>query len=300
MRGHRLQTGQLQGEVGTPGNPRFTYEEAARNQRSGRGLTLYAGKDIVQQEGDELVSRSGPKLKQLRLHVEESKLPLLPQGILPRGWDAPLGCPWALMDCPADQVPQIPSAHGQPRVTVAVLISFPPEPLYFPDMAHMDCAVQVWKKALQRRPVGMSEETHKDRRLKSAGTTYGHLSPPGYLHSVPVQEALKETRWVDFHEGRWGNRENPRAPEGDVRPAPAKETAPAEEQPAATTSRSALSQRSVIRSVSVTKVSSRETLGSGTLQIVILTSGTDSSEDEMNVPVSPPRLPSSHDLSTDP
>ncbi len=294
-----FETGQLQGEVGTPGNPWYAYEEAAHNRRSGRSLTLYAGRDIVQQEGDELISRSGPKLKQLRLHVEESKLPLLPQGILPGGWDA-LGRPWALMDCPADQVPQVPSAHGQPRVTVAVLISFPPEPLYFPDMAHMDCAVRVWKKASQRRPVGMSEETHKDGRLKSAGTTYGRLSLQGYRHSVPVQEALKETRWADFREGRWGNRENPRAPEGDVRPTPAQETAPTEEQPVATAPRSALSQRSVSRSVSVTKTSSRETLASGTLQIVILMNGTDSLKEQMDVPTSPPRLPGPRGLSTNP
>ncbi len=235
------ETGQLWGEVGTPENPRFTYEEAAHNRRSGRDLTLYVGEDIVRQEGDELVNRSRPKLKRLRLAVEESKLPLLPQGVLPGGWDA-LGRPWALMDCPTDQVPQIPSARGQPRVTVAVLVSFPPEPLYFPDMAHMDCAVRVWKKASQRLPVGMSEETHKDGRLKSAGTTYGRLSLPGYRHSVPVQEALKETRWADFLEGRWGNRENPWAPEGDVRPAPAEEMATSEKWPTVTTSRSGLSQ----------------------------------------------------------
>ncbi len=78
--------GQLQGEVGTPENPRFTYEEAVHNRRSGRGLTLYVGEDTVQPESDELVKRSGPKLKQLRLTVEESKLPLLPQGVLPGGW----------------------------------------------------------------------------------------------------------------------------------------------------------------------------------------------------------------------
>ncbi len=106
-----FETGQLRGEIGTPENPRFTYEEAVHNRRSGRDLTLYAGEDIVQQEGGELVNRSGPKLKQLRLSVEESKLPLLPQGVLPGGWDA-LGRPWALMDCPAEQIPQIPSTHG--------------------------------------------------------------------------------------------------------------------------------------------------------------------------------------------
>ena len=103
-----FETGQLRGEIE---NPRFTYEEAVHNRRSGRDLTLYAGEDIVQQEGGELVNRSGPKLKQLRLSVEESKLPLLPQGVLPGGWDA-LGRPWALMDCPAEQIPQIPSTHG--------------------------------------------------------------------------------------------------------------------------------------------------------------------------------------------
>ncbi len=98
-----FETGQLQGEVGTPENPLFIYKEAVHNRWSGRTMTLYVGEDIVQQEGDELINRSGPKLKQLRLDVKESKLPLLPQGILPGGWDA-LGCPWALMDCPVDQV----------------------------------------------------------------------------------------------------------------------------------------------------------------------------------------------------
>ncbi len=203
------------GEVGTSENPRFTYEEAVHNRKSGRGLTLYVGEDIVQQEGDELVKRSGPKLKRLRMAVEESKLPLLPQGVLPGGWDA-LGQPWDLMDCPAEQVPLITSAHDHSRMTVAVLVSFPPELLYFPDVIHMDRAIRVWKKASQKSPVGMREETHKDGRLKSTGVTYGRLSLPGYRHSVPVQEALKEARWPDFHAGHWGNRENPPAPEGDV------------------------------------------------------------------------------------
>ncbi len=294
-----FETGQLRGEVGTPENPRFTYEEAVHNRRGGRTLTLYVGENIVQQEGDELISRSGPKLKQLRLDVEESKLPLLPQWILPGGWDA-LGRPWALLDCTVDQVPQIPSAHGQPRVTVAVLVSFPPEPLYFPDRGHMDCKIRVWKKAKQRRPGRDERGDTSGWTLKSAVTTYGRLALPGYRHSVPVQEALKEARSADFSEGRWGNRENSRAPDGDVRPAPTQETAPTEEQPTATTFWSALSQRSVSRSVSVRKTSSWETLASGTLRIVIPTSGTDRSEEEMDVPTSPPRLPGPQGLSTDP
>ncbi len=165
-----FETGQLQGELGTPENPGFTYEEAVHNRRSGRAMTLYMGEDIVQQEGDELIHRSGPKLKQLLMDVEESKLPLLPQGMLPGGWDV-LGRPWPLMDCHAEQVPRIPSAHDQPRVTVAVLVSFPPEPLYFPNKKHMECALRVWKKAKQRRPAGLEEETHKEGSLKSAIVT---------------------------------------------------------------------------------------------------------------------------------
>ncbi len=58
------------------------------------------------------------------------------------------------------------------------------------------------------------------------------------------------------------------------------EIVPTGEQPAANTSRSALSHRPVNRSVSVTTISSRETLASGTLWIVIPTSGTDSSEEK--------------------
>ncbi len=197
------------------------------------------------------------------------------------------------MDFPADQVPQIPSTNDHSRVTVAILVSFPLEPLYFPDLAHMDRAIRVWKKASQKSPVGMREETHKDGHLKSTGATYGRLSLPGYRHSVPIQEALKEARWSDFHAGHWGNRENPPAPEGDVRPAPTKETVPTEEQTAAAASRSTLSQRSVTHSASSMKVSSRGTLAGGTLQIVIPTSEADSSEDEMDVSASLPWLPSS-------
>ncbi len=282
-------TGQLQGEVGIPENPRFTYEEAVHNRRSGKGVTLYTEEDIVQLESDELIQRSGPKLKKLRLAVKESELPLLSQGVLPGGWDA-LRRPWALMDCPVAQVPQIPSAHSHSRVTVTVLVSFPPEPLYFPNLAHMDRAVRVWKKASQKRPLGMSEELHADGRMKGARRTYERLLLPGYHYRVPVQETLKEARWPDFWDGHWGNRENPPAPTGDVRPAPTMETPPAEKQTAAAASGSALSQRSVTSSVISAGVSSRGTLASGTLRIVIPTIEAESSEDEMSVPASPPRL----------
>ncbi len=109
---------------------------------------------------------------------------------------------------------------------------------------------------------------------------------------------MKEARWPDFHEGRWGNRENPSAPEGDVRRAPRKETAPTKEQTAAAASRSTLSQCSVTHMVSPVKVNSGGTLASGTLQIVIPTNGANSTEDEMGVSASPPRLPSSQGLAT--
>ncbi len=120
---------------------------------------------------------------------------------------------------------------------------------------------------------------------------------------MPVQEALKETRWADFSEGRWGNRENPRAPEGDVRPAPIQGAVPEGEQPAATTSRSVLSHCFVSRSVSALTVSSRDTHTSGALQIVIPASGTEDSDEEMEVPAPPSRIAvppdSSHDHLTE-
>ncbi len=293
-----FETGQLQREVGTPENPGFTYEEATHNRQSGQAMTLHVGEDIVQETGEELIRRSGPKLKQLTTDVEESRLPLLPQGMLPGGWDA-LGRPWALMDCPTEQVPQISSAHDQPRVTVAVLVSFPPEPLYFPNRKHLECALRVWKKAKQRRPAGLEEETHQYGSLKSAGTTYRRLTLSGYRDSVPVQEALKETHWADFSKGRWGNRENPRAPDGDVRPAPVPGAIPEGEQLAATTSRYFLSHRSVSSSVSALTVSSRDTHTSGALQIVIPASGTEDSEEEMELPAPPPRIAGPLDSSRD-
>ncbi len=115
-----------------------------------------------------------------------------------------------------------------------------------------------------------------------------------------MQEALKEARWSDFREGRWGNTENPPAHKADVRPVLTEKILPTEEQIAATALGSALSQRSVTHSISPIQVSSRETLASGTLRIVIPASDVDSSEDEMRVSTSPLQLPSSQELTTDP
>ena len=118
----------------------------------------------MQLGSDELLNQSGPKLKRLRLAVEEVKLPLLPQGVLKGGWDA-LGRPWALMDGPADQVPQIPSAHNHSRVTVAILVSFPPKP-------SKNRAIKVWNKASQKKSLGMNDELHADGQIKGSRRTY--------------------------------------------------------------------------------------------------------------------------------
>ncbi len=77
--------------------------------------------------------------------VEESQLLLLPSVILPRGWDA-WSHWWAVIDCPADKVPGIASAHGYYRVTVVVLICFPPELFFYPDVDHLDHTLQYKHK----------------------------------------------------------------------------------------------------------------------------------------------------------
>ncbi len=250
------------------------------NRRSGKGVTLYTGENIVPLETEELIQRSGPNLKKLRKTVKESDLPLLPQGVLPGGNDA-LGRPWALMDCPVAQVPQIPSAHGHSRVTVAVLVSFPPEPLYFPNVAHMDRAIQVWHKASQRRPLGMSDELHADGRVKGAKRTYERLLLPGYHHSIPIQEALKEAKWPDFPDGQWGNWENPTAPEGDVQPAIKIEASPVMKKTLAVVSGSVTSQRSVASSLNSAGASSPGTPTGGYLRITIPMIEAESSADEL-------------------
>ncbi len=187
------ETEQLHWDVGTPENPWITYKEAIHNQCSGKAMTLYMGKDILSEEGDQLIQSLGYSLGKLWRAVEESELQLMLDGVLPGGWCA-LGQPWALMDCPAEQVPLIPSAHGHSRVTVAVLVSFPPEPFYFPDMAHLHRAIQVWNKASRKRPVGMHAELQDDGLEKGAKKTYEQLMLPRYRHSVAVEEMLKETQ----------------------------------------------------------------------------------------------------------
>ena len=162
------ETGQLHGDVGTPENPQLTYKEVIHNQRSGKAMTLHVGNDILSEEADHLIQSSGPSMGKLRRAVEESDLPFLPQGVLPGGWDA-LGRPWV--------------------------------PFYFPDMAHLDRAIQVWNKASRKRPTVMDAQLQDDRQVKGAKITYERLMLPGYRHSVPILEMLKETRQL-FGMGR--------------------------------------------------------------------------------------------------
>ena len=133
-----MDTGQLKGNVGTPDDPLFTYEEAVHQRGTDRDLLLRVGPDIISAEEDEFPKkRSEGDLKRIRQQADEVQLPKLPTGVLPGGWDA-LGRPWALIDCPAEKVPQIPSAHGTSRVTVAALVSFPPEPFFLVRLGHLD------------------------------------------------------------------------------------------------------------------------------------------------------------------
>ncbi len=48
-----VETGQLRGNVGTPDDPLFTYEEAVRQRGTGQDLLLYVGPDIIPTGDDE-------------------------------------------------------------------------------------------------------------------------------------------------------------------------------------------------------------------------------------------------------
>ncbi len=122
--------------------PLFTYEEAVRQWSTGQDLLLCEGHDIIPTEKGELPKKSERILKKLRKQAIEARLPELPKGVLPGGWDA-FERPWALMDCPAGKVPRVPIVHESSRVMVAVLVSFPPEPFYFVDTIHMDGVIRV-------------------------------------------------------------------------------------------------------------------------------------------------------------
>ncbi len=198
-----MKTGQLRRSVGTPDDPLFAYEEAVHQRGMGQDLLLCVGHDIIPTEKGELPKKSERILKKLRKQAIEARLPELLKGILPGGWDA-FGQPWALMDCPARKEPRVPSVHESSRVTVAVLVSFPPEPFYFVGTIHMDGVIRVSNKVGHITHKGLPGELNADQTLKEAHKTYGRLKLPGYRDSIPVQECLKEPQWKAYREGHWG------------------------------------------------------------------------------------------------
>ncbi len=115
-------------------------------------------------------------------------------------------------------MPRIPSAYGTSRVTVATLVSFPPEPFFFVNLVHLDGVIRVKNKVGHATYRGLQGELNEDQMLKDASRTYDRSKLPGYGDSVPFQECLKEPRWSAYRKGCWGKRTNPPAPAGDVRP----------------------------------------------------------------------------------
>ncbi len=102
------------------------------------------------------------------------------------------------MDCLAEKVPEIASAYNYHRVTVAVLVCFPPKPFYFPDVNHLDHALQNRIKAARKKAISMGLKLTKDGQIKDVRQTYDKPMLPGYNYSVPVQELLREPQWQAY------------------------------------------------------------------------------------------------------
>ena len=212
-----FETGQLIGRVGTPEEPLFTYEQAVHHRRGWDDLQLVVGTDIPTEERDGLSKAKITKFHNHQTAVEGYRLPKLPRRVVPRGWDG-WGRPWALIDCPADKVPQITSNQGSDRVTVAALVDFLPEPFYVPNVTALDYALRYRSKAGKKGTLACGLTLEQDGQWDDPAGAYKRLKLPTYHHSVPVQELMRSHRWPAFREGRWGNRFNPPIPEGDVRP----------------------------------------------------------------------------------
>ncbi len=212
-----FETGQLIGRVGTPEDPLFTYEQAVHHRRGRENLLLVVGAAIPTKERDRLSEATISELSKRQTDVEAHRLPTLPRGVVPRGWNG-WGRPWALIDCPADKVPQVASNQGCERVTVAALVDFLPEPFYVPSATSLDYALRYQSKASKKGTLTWCLTLEQDEQWKDPAGTYKRLKLPTYHHSIPVQELLRSHRWTAFQEGRWGNRPNPPIPEGDVRP----------------------------------------------------------------------------------
>ena len=103
-------------------------------------------------------------------------------------------------------------------MTVAVLVNFPPEPFYVPNVTALDYALRYRSKAGKKgtRTCGLTLE--RDGQWDDPAAAYKRLKLKTYHHSVLVQELMRSHHWPAFKEERWGNRFNPPIPEGDVRP----------------------------------------------------------------------------------
>ncbi len=210
-----FETGQLVGKLRTPEDPLFTYEQAVHHRWEREDLVV--GAAIPTEEREHLSEATITAFQKSQAEVEANRLPKLPSGVVPRGWDT-WGCPWAFMDCPAEKVPHVASNQGCDRVTVAVLVDFPPEPFYFPSVALIDYTFRYKSKAGRKRTLACGLNLDKDGQWKDACGAYKKLKLTTFHHSVPVQELLREHRWKAFQDGSWGTRPNPDIPKGDVRP----------------------------------------------------------------------------------
>ncbi len=82
-----FETGQLVGRVGTPEDPLFTYEQAIHYKRGRDDVQLVVGADIPTEERHHLSGATISELSTRQTTVEGHKLPKLPRGVVPRGWD---------------------------------------------------------------------------------------------------------------------------------------------------------------------------------------------------------------------
>ncbi len=212
-----FETGQLIGRVGTSEDPLFTYEQAVHHRRGREDLMLVVGVAIPTDERNHLSEATITEFHKRQAEVEAHRLPKLPPGVLPKGWDG-WGRSRALIDGAADKVPQVASNQGCDRVTVAALVEFPPEPLYFPNATSLDYAFRYRSKAGKNGTLTCGLILERDGQWKDPAGTYKKLKLPTYHHSVPVQELLRDHHWTAFQDGLWGNQPNPAVPEGDVCP----------------------------------------------------------------------------------
>ncbi len=181
-----FETGQLMGRVGTPEDPLFTYEQAVHYRRGRDNLQLVVGADIPTEERDHLSRATISR----QTDVEAHRLPKLPRGVVPKGLDG-WGRPWALIDCPANKMPQVTSNQGGGRVTVAALVDFPPEPFYVPSATALDYAMRYRSKASKKGTLACGLTMEQNGQWEDPAGTYKKLKLPTYHHSVPVQELLR-------------------------------------------------------------------------------------------------------------